>query len=62
MANQTTRRKKVDKISVETARTDLKDQLDRVEHHSERLVITRYGRDAAALVPMSDLAKLEGAA
>ena len=33
--------------------------VDRVEHHHERVVITRNGHDAAVLISPDDLAELE---
>lgn len=33
--------------------------VDRVEHHHERVTITRHGHDAAVLVSPEDLAQLE---
>ena len=42
-------------ISVADARSDLADLLNRVAYGKERLVITRHGRELAALVPVEDL-------
>jgi prevent-host-death family protein len=42
-------------ISVADARSDLADLLNRVAYGKERLVITRHGRELAALVPIEDL-------
>ena len=42
-------------ISVADARSDLAELLNRVAYGKERLVITRHGRELAAIVPMEDL-------
>jgi prevent-host-death family protein len=42
-------------ISVADARSDLAELLNRVAYGKERLVITRHGRELAALVPVEDL-------
>lgn len=42
-------------ISVADARNDLADLLNRVAYGKERMVITRHGRELAALVPVEDL-------
>lgn len=42
-------------VSVADARSDLAELLNRVAYGKERLVITRHGREIAALVPMEDL-------
>jgi prevent-host-death family protein len=42
-------------VSVADARSDLADLLNRVAYGKERLVITRHGRELAALVPVEDL-------
>jgi prevent-host-death family protein len=43
--------------------TDLRDFIaeatNRVRYGKERIVLTRHGRDVAALVPIEDLRKLE---
>lgn len=40
-------------------RDHLSEVLDRVEHHHERVVITRDGRPSAVLIHPEDLAQLE---
>lgn len=40
-------------------RDHLSEMVDRVEHHHERVVITRNGHDAAVLISPDDLAELE---
>lgn len=40
-------------------RDHLSEVVDRVEHHHERIVITRNGRDAAVVISPEDLAQLE---
>lgn len=41
-------------ISVAEARSGLAELLNRVAYGKERLVITRHGREVAAIVPMDD--------
>lgn len=48
-------------IGVQEARDNLKEILDRVQFKGERVVVTRYGNKAAALVSMDDLKKIEAA-
>lgn len=45
--------------SLRTVRDHLSEVVDRVEHHHERVTITRNGRDAAVLISPEDLAALE---
>jgi antitoxin YefM len=42
-----------------TVRDHLSEVVDRVEHHHERVTITRNGHDAAVLISPEDLAQLE---
>jgi prevent-host-death family protein len=42
-------------VTVADARSDLADLLNRVAYGKERLVITRHGRELAAIVPVEDL-------
>jgi prevent-host-death family protein len=42
-------------VTVADARSDLAELLNRVAYGKERLVITRHGRELAALVPIEDL-------
>jgi antitoxin YefM len=42
-----------------TVRDHLSELIDRVEHHHERVVVTRNGRDAAVLISPDDLAEME---
>lgn len=42
-----------------SVRDHLSEVVDRVEHHHERVVITRNGHDAAVLISPDDLAGLE---
>lgn len=42
-----------------SVRDHLSEVVDRVEHHHERIVITRNGREAAVLISTEDLAELE---
>jgi prevent-host-death family protein len=42
-------------VSVADARNELAELLNRVAYGKERLVITRHGRELAALVPVEDL-------
>ena len=47
------------KIAVIDARKDLADVLNRAAYGKERVVLTRRGKDVAAIVPMDDLKILE---
>ena len=47
------------KIAVIDARKDLADVLNRAAYGKERVVLTRRGKDVAAIVPMDDLNMLE---
>lgn len=51
-----------ERISIDNARDTLGDLVIRAGIKEERIIITRYGEDAAALVPMADLKRLESAA
>jgi prevent-host-death family protein len=42
-----------------SVRDHLSEIVDRVEHHHERVIITRNGHDAAVLISPADLAELE---
>jgi prevent-host-death family protein len=42
-------------VSVADARSDLAELLNRVAYGKQRLVITRHGRELAAVVPVEDL-------
>ena len=46
-------------ISVAEARSDLAELLNRVAYGKERLVITRHGRELAAIVPVEDLKAID---
>ena len=45
----------VSAVTVADARSGLAELLNRVAYGKERLVITRHGREIAALVPVEDL-------
>jgi antitoxin YefM len=45
--------------SLRTVRDHLSEMVDRVEHHHERVVVTRNGRPAAVLISPDDLAQIE---
>ena len=47
------------KIAVIDARKDLADILNRAAYGKERVVLTRRGKDVAAIVPMDDVRMLE---
>jgi len=47
------------KIAVIDARKDLADILNRASYGKERVVLTRRGKDVAAIVPIDDLNLLE---
>jgi antitoxin YefM len=42
-----------------SVRDHLSEVVDRVEHHHERVIITRNGHDAAVVISPDDLAELE---
>ena len=58
MPQQDEARKDAVEMQAEEVRTGLSDVLDRVRHDRERVIITRYGKPIAALVPMSDFESL----
>lgn len=45
--------------SLRAVRDHLSEVVDRVEHHHERVVVTRNGRPAAVIISPDDLAQLE---
>ena len=45
--------------SLRSVRDHLSEVVDRVEHHHERVVVTRNGQAAAILISPEDLAQLE---
>ncbi len=47
------------KVEATAARSGLSDLLSKVQYGSERVIIERRGRDAAALISMADLRLLE---
>ena len=47
------------RLSVSQARLALPDTINRVSYGGERIIISRNGRDAAALVSLGDLRLLE---
>ena len=49
----------MERISFSEFRRELADVLDRVKYRGERIVVHRRGREAAAVVPLEDLARLE---
>lgn len=46
-------------IGADTARDQLGDVIDRVKFGGERLILTRHGKRAVAIVGLDDLAVLE---
>jgi prevent-host-death family protein len=42
-----------------SVRDQLSEVVDRVEHHHERVILTRNGHDAAVIISPDDLAQLE---
>lgn len=46
-------------LNVTQARRDFATVLSRVEHHGERIVLRRHGRDVVAIVPADDVRLLE---
>jgi prevent-host-death family protein len=47
------------RIAVIDARKDLADILNRAAYGKERVILTRRGKDVAAIIPMDDLNALE---
>lgn len=47
------------KRTVSEARSNLRQLVDQVEHHSERIALERYGQTAAVLVSLADAELLE---
>jgi antitoxin YefM len=45
--------------SLQSVRDHLSDFVDRVEHHHERVIVTRNGHAAAVLISPDDLAQME---
>lgn len=63
MADTKARRKQQrPQFTADEARDDMREVLNRAEFAGERVVITRHGKPAAAVVSIADLEKLEGAA
>lgn len=54
------KRNRVEK-GVEELRDEIRDVLNLAEFSGKRVVITRYGKPAAAIVSMADLEKIEAA-
>lgn len=48
-----------EEFSISDARNDLGGITDRVEHRGKRIVLTRRGKQVAALVPIEDLEALQ---
>ena len=46
-------------VSVSEARQTLSDLVNRVAYGNERITVVRHGRAVAAIVPMSDVSRLE---
>lgn len=47
------------KVSAAEAREKISDLINRVAYSKERVVLTRHGKDVAALVSVEDLQRLE---
>ena len=47
------------RLRVSEVRRDFSEVLNRVAYKGERIVLHRRGKDAAALIPVEDLARLE---
>lgn len=58
MAQQETERKEVAAVSSDEARRTFADLLARAGHRDERVVITLYGKEHAALIGIRDLERL----
>lgn len=61
MPETTKRRKPRTSVTADQARDDMKDVLNRAEFGGERVIITRHGKPAAAVVSIDDLEKIEAA-
>jgi prevent-host-death family protein len=48
-----------ERVTIERARTDLSDLVSRVQYAGQRLVVTRRGKPAAAIVSVEDLELLQ---
>lgn len=46
-------------VSTAEAKEDFTDLINRVSHHNEHIVLTRRGKEVAALIPMQDLLLLQ---
>lgn len=46
-------------VTIERARVELSDVVSRVQYAGERVVVTRRGKPAAAIVPLEDLELLQ---
>ncbi len=46
-------------VTIERARVELSDVVSRVQYAGERVVVTRRGKPAAAIVPVEDLQLLQ---
>jgi len=46
-------------INTVEAREEFSELVNRVYHHKERIILTRRGKDIAAIVPLEDLFLLE---
>ena len=49
----------MERISCAEFRREIAEYLDRVKYRGERIVVHRRGREAAAIVSLEDLARLE---
>ena len=58
MDQQANESKAIAQVSSDDARRNLAELLARAGHKEERIVITLYGREHAALVPIKDLERL----
>lgn len=61
MTDTKSRRKQRTSVTADQARDDMKDLLNRAEFGGERVIITRHGKPAAAVVSIDDLEKIEAA-
>jgi prevent-host-death family protein len=48
-----------EKIGIRSLRTSLKDVLERVDNKKQRIIVGKHGTELAALIPMSDLLRVE---
>ncbi len=46
-------------VDTKNAKEELAELLNRVLHNNERIILTRRGKEIAAIIPLADLARLQ---